>query len=73
LIALIILIALVMTSAWLQGKKTKLQGEKSMFFVVKRKVKLGKSIASFGLISMAMSGYLFLIFVSSGRVNAKFC
>jgi len=62
-----------MTSAWLQGKKTKLQGEKSMFFVVKRKVKLGKSIASFGLISMAMSGYLFLIFVSSGRVNAKFC
>jgi hypothetical protein len=38
LISLIILIALAMTSAWLKGKTTQLQGQKNIYFVLNKKV-----------------------------------
>ena len=56
LIALIILIALAMTAAWLQGKRTQLQGQENMYAGSKSQGEIEEDIASFGLVCMAKIG-----------------
>jgi hypothetical protein len=51
-----ILIALAMTSAGLQGKRPSFKDKKNMFLVLKRQVELGEDIATFGLVCMALIG-----------------
>jgi hypothetical protein len=48
LIALMILIAVAMTSAWLQGKRTQLQGQEKYVCRPQEKVELEEDIANFG-------------------------
>ena len=50
-----ILIALAMTSAGLQGKRPSFKDKKNMFLVLKRQVEL-EDIATFGLVCMALIG-----------------
>jgi hypothetical protein len=56
LIALMILIALAITSAWLQGKRTKLQGQEKYVCRLQETGRTRKDIATFGLVCMALIG-----------------
>jgi hypothetical protein len=56
LIALIILIALAITSVWLQGKRTKLQGQEKYVCRIKETGRTRRDIATFGLVCMAEIG-----------------
>jgi hypothetical protein len=51
-----ILIALAMTSAWLQGKKTKLQGQEKYVGRPQETGRTREDIATFGLVCMAKIG-----------------
>lgn len=52
----LILIALAMTSAWLKGKRTQLQGQKKYVFALKSQIEIEEDIAGFGLVYMAKIG-----------------